>query len=211
MTMEINILIHGNSEGFNSEFMQFINSGLNKVGKETFGFDFDYIANGTAPSGGFIEEHLKIKKIISDHVNKGYTKINLIGKSFGGVLCLSEEIVSNVGVSKIVILGFPYLLGYPTDLSLLKTKPVVGKPNFRDECIRQCKKLGRFLSKVNIVQGANDLLCDLVKLEELNKLTENAINIIKIDNASHGFKSINAETTVEQNYNKVVSAILSVL
>jgi len=209
--MEINILIHGNSEGFNSEFMQFINNGLNKAGKKTFGFDFDYIANGTAPSGSFIEEHPKIKKIINDHVNKGYTKIHLIGKSLGGVLCLDEEIVGNVGVSKIVILGFPYLLGYPADLSLLKTKPIVGKPNFRDEYIRQCKKLGKFLSKVNIVQGANDLLCDPEELEELNKSVGNAINIIKIDNASHGFKSINAETTVEQNYNKVVSAILGVL
>jgi predicted alpha/beta-hydrolase family hydrolase len=209
--MEINFLIHGNSEGFNSQFMQFVNDGLTKAGKETYGFDFDYIVNGTSPSKDFIEEHLKIKGTMNDYINKGYTKVNLIGKSLGGVLCLDDEIVNNATVTKIVILGFPYLLGYPADLSLLKTKPVVGKPNFRDEYSQQFKKLGRGLSKVNIVQGASDLLCNPEKLEGLNKSVGNAINIIKIDNASHGFKPVNADTTVEQNYNKVVSAILSVV
>ncbi|MFA5776699.1 MAG: alpha/beta family hydrolase [Patescibacteria group bacterium] len=186
--MEINILIHGSSAGFNSQFMQFINTGLNKAGKETFGFDFDYIVNDTAPSKGFIEEYEKIERVISDHVNKGYTKINLIGKSLGGVFCLNEEIASYA--DKIVILGFPYSLGYPVEL---------------------CKKLGKNASKVSIIQGTNDSLCDLDKLKKLNKIVGGVINIIIINNASHGFKPINADTTVEQNYNKVVSAILGVL
>lgn len=186
--MEINILIHGSSEGFNSQFMQFINAGLNRAGKKTFGFDFDYIASGTAPSKDFIDEYAKLKSVINHHINRGYTKINLIGKSLGGVLCLHEEIIRHA--NKVVILGFPYSLGYSADL---------------------CKKLGKNASKVSIIQGTNDSLCNLEELAELNQSMVSEISIIAIDNASHGFKPINSNTTLEQNYIQVVSAILSVL
>lgn len=186
--MEINILIHGSSEGFNSQFMQFINAGLIKAGKETFGFDFDYITNGTAPSKDFIDEYAKLKSVINHHINRGYTKINLIGKSLGGVLCLHEEIASYA--NKIIILGFPYSFGYPVDL---------------------CKKLGKNASKISIIQGTNDALCDLEKLAELNQSIGSTMGIIAIGNASHGFKPITTDTTLDQNYTKVISAILSVL
>lgn len=209
--MEINILIHGYKEGFNSQFMQFLYTSLKNAGKVVYGFDFDYIENNNQPSLDFKEEHNKLIKIIEGFKSKGYTKINLIGKSLGGTFCLNQTITNDPCINKIIIVGFPYVLGYPANLELLKSKPVVEGHSTFEDYKNQFSKLGDTLSKLTIIQGGNDILGSLNTLRNLIDKTNNNIKLFTIKNASHGFKPIDSSTTIEENYNSLFKILSSIL
>ncbi|HVX92711.1 MAG TPA: alpha/beta family hydrolase [Candidatus Dojkabacteria bacterium] len=207
--MEINILIHGNSDGFNSDFMQYINNELKAIGKECYGFDFDYITNGTEPSVGYEDELSKLRGIIEGFERKGYDKINLIGKSLGGTICLNREISNDPAVQKIVIIGFPFILGFPVDLALLKVKPVVAKPGAEDMYIKVFNTLDA--NKIKIIQGRDDLLGSNVVLSKLFRRLNTKPEIFYIKNASHGFKPINDTSTFEDNMEKITELLKVIL
>jgi len=205
----MNILVHGNSEGFNSEFMQYIANRLKELGKEVYGFDFEYIRNGSEPSKWLAKELDQLKKIIEDFKSKGYDKINLIGKSLGGTICLNELIANDEHVNKIVIVGFPYILGFPADLSLLEIKPVVAKPEAEQMYIEAFGKLGQNASKISIIQGKDDLLGSADILNSLLLKLSIKPKISYVENSSHGFKPINETTTLDQNMQKIMEIIKS--
>lgn len=202
--MEINILIHGNSEGFNSEFMQYLSKNLRKDGKEICGFDFAYITNNSSPSQNLKNEIEQLNEIVKKYQNFGYSKINLIGKSLGGTICLDSSIIKNPNVNKVVIVGFPIILGFPADLSLLKIKPVVAKKTWVSEYVNAFEKIGKDCKKIAIIQGTNDLLGSSEDIESLQENLSIQLPIFNVSNASHGFKPINDTTKLDDNMKKIV-------
>lgn len=205
--MKINILVHGNSEGFNSDFMQYLNNHLKAHKRDCYGFDFDYIVKQKEPSLGQKKELSQLLKIIKDFKQQGYKEINLIGKSLGGVICLNEEIVKDPNVKNIFILGFPLVLGFPSDLSILKTKPIIPNPNAVEEYVKVFNQIGNNIDKIKIIQGTNDLSCPAELLSTLFNKCKKSPQIFLIENASHSFKPITEDTTLEANLDKIVNII----
>lgn len=205
--MEINVLIHGNSEGFKSDFMQSIFDGLTSSEMECYGFDFDYIIKSSEPSLGLKDELGKLRVIIKDLEGKGYNKINLIGKSIGGTLCLEDAIVNDRNINKIFIVGFPYKLGYPADLALLKTKPVIERDSAKEDYTKLFSKIKKNFNKIIIIQGENDLLGSRENIDNLFSQFRENINIFFLKNSSHGFKPISEITTLDENMDKIVRII----
>lgn len=207
--METNILVHGNSEGYNSEFMQYIAKHLYQSGKKVFGFDFKYINKDSEPSKNLEKELEQLKGVIQEHKNRGYNSINLIGKSLGGTICLNTEIVNDKSVKNIFIVGFPIILGFPANLSLLKNKPVQNDPEAIDMYRKLFKKLGQNVKKITIIQGKDDLLGDKKTIQSSMSSLSVKPKILFVENASHGFKPINDSKNLEQNMNEIVDIILS--
>jgi len=207
--MSINILVHGNSEGFNSEFMQYIDNHLKAFKKNCFGFDFDYITKNTEPSLAQKRELKQLIGIIKGLKQSGYKEINIIGKSLGGVICLNEEIVKDLSIKSIFILGFPLILGFPPDLSILKTKPIVPNINAEDQYTKLFNKIGNNIDKIKIIQGTQDLSCPVESLNKMFNRFKQKPRIFFIENASHSFKPMTDATTLETNLDKIVNIINS--
>ena len=203
----INLFVHGSSEGFNSELIQFLYKELKKVGKDCYGFDFEYIKNKAKPSDNNVEEIKELRKIISAFEKKGYQQINLIGKSMGGIISLHKDIISDPKINKIIILGFPVKLGYPIDLKLLARKPFIPKLNYRNEYIKHLNKINHLSSKIAIVQGLKDLLGSKEDIDNINSDLKNKLHIKYLDNAMHGFYPLTEETNKENNFKKVLSLV----
>lgn len=207
--MQINILIHGYSEGYTSEFMQYIAKNLEKNGKEVLGFDFRYITNHSEPSENLEDELNQLKDVIEDCKKNGYTHINLIGKSLGGTIALNPKIIQDEYISDVVLLGFPLALGYPADLSILKNKLVY----FEGRCIDTYKELfeniGDTVSKITIIQGREDWLGEKDILLSFFKEVSHKPDVKFVNNASHGFKPIKEGKTLEENLNEITAIILS--
>ena len=201
--MTINILVHGNSEGFQSDFMQYLNNHLVAEKKECYGFDFKYITEGREASLNQKEELNQLLSVIQKFKNLGYKNINIIGKSLGGVIALNKEIVEDPSVRKIFVLGFPLVLGFPADLSLLKTKPVIPDPHAVDEYEKIFNDLGDDINKIKIIEGTNDASCPM----ELIETCKNKPEVFFVENASHSFRPVDDQTTWEANMDKILEII----
>ncbi len=205
----INLFLHGASEGFNTELIQFLFQKLNERQNECFGFDFEYIKSGGQPSLQNEKEIEELKNVIDSFQKKGYQKINIIGKSMGGVISLHEDIISNPIVNKIIILGFPVKIGFPLELDLLKENPFKEKPGYVKDYVEHLNKLGDLLNKLTIIQGLEDLLGTKKDIDEINLQLKHQLNISYIKNATHGFYPITNETIKEENFNNVLNQILT--
>lgn len=203
----INLFLHGASEGFNSELIQFIFAKLKEEQNECYGFDFEYIKSGEQPSKGNENEIHELKRVINTLVEKGYQEINIIGKSMGGIISLHEDIISNPHVKKIYILGFPVKLGYPLMISLLKEEPFNPKSGYKKEYIEHLNKLGDLLRKITIIQGTNDLLGSKADIEEISLELKYPLTVFYIENATHGLYPLTEQTSKEDNFNKVLRYI----
>ncbi len=205
--MEINILVHGNSEGFQSDFMQYIYTNLTKIGKKCYGFDFNYLKTGKEPSVGLKEEVDQLIEVVRHFEQLGYTSINIIGKSLGGVICLNENILNNPYIKNIYILGFPIILGFPLELFRLKTKPIAPDPCAIDEYTKLFKDIGKDMKKVKIIQGTKDLSCPVEQLKSLCNMCLEKPDVYFVENASHSFKPITEDTTFEENLECMINII----
>ena len=87
-TKTINLFLHGASEGFNSELIQFLFAKLKENQNECYGFDFEYIKSGGQPSKDNQKEIGELNNVIDSLQRKGYQRINIIGKSMGGIMVM---------------------------------------------------------------------------------------------------------------------------
>lgn len=207
--MEINILVHGNSEGYNSEFMQYIAKHLEQSRKKVFGFDFNYIVKGLEPSESLRDEFKQLKKVIQDQKDKGYEDINLIGKSLGGTICLNPDIVNDKSIKNILVIGFPIILGFPADLALLKNKPVQVTKGCIEKYRRLFQEFSKDTKKITIIQGGDDLLGDKKIIKSFQSSLSVKPKILYVENASHGFKPVREGKSFNQNMEELEKIILS--
>ena len=207
--MEINILVHGNSEGYNSEFMQYVAKHLEQSGKKVLGFDFNYIDKGLEPSDSLRDEFKQLKKVIQDQKEKGYENINLIGKSLGGTICLIPDIVNDKSIKNILVIGFPIILGFPADLALLKNKPIQVR-KWRIEKYRKLfEEFGKDTKKITIIQGEDDLLGDKKTIKSFLSSLSVKPKVLYVENASHGFKPVREGKSFYQNMGELGKIVLS--
>ncbi len=205
--MKINILLHGNSEGFQSDFMQYLNDHLIAQKKECYGFDFKYIVEGKESSLNQKEELKQLLLVIKNFKNLGYKNINIIGKSLGGVIALNKEIIEDPSVKKVFVLGFPLVLGFPADLSLLKIKPVIPNPYAVEEYAKIFNDLGNNIGKIKILEGTNDASCPTELIETLREKCKKKLEVFFIENASHSFRPVDDQITWEVNMDKILNII----
>jgi predicted alpha/beta-hydrolase family hydrolase len=208
--MNINILIHGYSKDCESEFMQYISKSIKDQGHTVYKLNLDYIKHNREPSNNLSEEILQLQNTIQNLKSKGYKKINLIGKSLGGILCLNPEIANINYINKIIILGFPYILGFPPNVNLLKTKPIIGDPNAKN-LYKDLFNKHENIKKIYIIQGMNDLLGSPELIKDLLLELPVKPNVFYIENCSHGFKPVTKKTTLRENLSNIESILLKIL
>lgn len=205
--MEINILLHGYSEGYNSKFMQYVSKELERMGKNVLGFGFRYIVDGIKPSENLLKEFNQLKEVIAECKSKGYDSINLIGKSLGGTISLHPDIIKDRCIKSITLLGFPLALGFPANISLLEDSSISPREVCIDTYRELFQKVVGYIQKITIIQGDTDWLGNKDELLSLFNNTPIKPNISFVNNASHGFKPITDTETFENNLEKVVDIL----
>jgi predicted alpha/beta-hydrolase family hydrolase len=155
------------------------------------------------PSKDLSREIDELNELIKEMLEKkgkspNSLKINILGKSLGGVIALNLcRFLMRRYINKIIVLGFPFLLGNPPRLNLLKEEAPL--PNYNLEYYLLFNDLRRV--KVNILQGLKDDLCQVDKLEKITKRYSN-IRLIKFKNADHDFSCYK-----KNNFKPVLTAI----
>lgn len=208
--MEIDLLIHGYSKSCKSEFMQYISKSIKDQGHTVYELNLDYIKNGEKPSNNLSKELFQLKNTIQDLKDEGYKEINLIGKSLGGILCLNPEIANDNPIKKIIILGFPFILGFPPDVNILTSKPLVKNPQAKEMYIQVFNKVEN-VKKINIIQGLNDLLAPPQLIDDFMRELTVKPHISYLQNSSHGFKPITKETSWKENLSAIKNILESIL
>lgn len=185
---DIVIFSHSLSKNYESDLSQSILESLYKKDIGIVVFNFYFFKNNTNPSANLIDEITQLNLIISlvkDRLRPN--KISLVGISLGGVIntscCLG---IKNKEISSIFIVGFPFKLGFPPKINLLKdSNPVI--PNYFLEYKQLFKLVNR---RVFVIQGDRDDLCDVSEcIKFFNKYDNCAV--FKVKGANHGFISHN--------------------
>jgi len=110
----------------------------------------------------------------------------IIGKSWGGVLGLCIADYYDQPVKGIIILGFPFLLGYPPQISLLKDRnPTL--PDYKKEFRSVLNNLEKKQIPIYILQGDKDDLGPIYNLIKIADKFRN-INVIPFAGSSHSFE-----------------------
>lgn len=167
-----NIILHGGSKGIESDFIRKIFDRSVAEGFTTIAFNFPYLDRGEEnPSGDeLIEEVEALSKVVELLQGLGYSKINLIAKSLGGIVSsFYLKRPSDVNFN-LTILGF-----------------VVGDV-----------KLDDFKGKLIVIQGNNDRFgnIDAVRQELETQGITNA-TLINIQDADHSYRDESKEPKFE--------------
>lgn len=164
---QLDIVMHGISEGIESRFMSKIINSAKAEGNSVVAFNFEYLDRGETKSSGneLNEERATLQKIL-DYCNANdFDHIRLIGKSLGGiVLARYLKDIKEEDQSKFSVLIFGYVIG---DIDIKS-----------------------FTGSIRIIQGSKDKFGDLSAVKkDLEGAKSQNIDMIEIEGASHGYKN----------------------
>lgn len=171
-TDTIDIILHGGSVGLDSDFIKsvFNNSVVN--GHSVLAFNFPYYDRGDTSSSGeaLLEEQEAILKYLEYIRPFGYTKINFIAKSLGGIVLSkflsNHKLPADYQLKDIVVMGF-----------------VVGQVDFSGH-----------KGHIKVIQGSEDKFGnDVIVKSELIKQGLDDYEIIPIKAADHSYNTPNTK------------------
>jgi predicted alpha/beta-hydrolase family hydrolase len=162
----LDVVMHGKSEGMESRFIQKVISASRKAGNSTIAFNFPYLERGDDKSSGpELEEEIEtLKGILRICRVDQYKRVNLIGKSFGGIVAsyfLKQLSAAEQEKFSIIILG--YVTGY-MDLK-----------NFR--------------GRIVVIQGQKDKFGGMETVRrDLEETESQEIKLYEIPQADHSYR-----------------------
>jgi esterase/lipase len=187
------IFLPGYTGGLETFFIkELISRFTEKKEYDVFAVDIDYKSDII---DSFEKSQEKIKDLISEYKDQHPQKnVCVIAKSLSGSLCL--HLFDSLKVSKMIILGFPVVLGWPPRISLLN-QDNTKIPNYKKEWREALEKISK---PVKILSGEKDDLTDNIFLEEISKENKNIeLNVISgvghdlINNKKEGLFKVTEE------------------
>lgn len=182
---DLDVLLHGSSEGMNYSLMQKVFDESVKQGHSVVNFNFPYFERGDEQSSGpeLKEELETLKSVLDECKAVEYKHIRLIGKSLGAIIAscylktLSKE--EQLKYSTIVF-------GYVTGSIDLKS----------------------FEGKIDIIQGEKDKFGNIeVVKNNLKDAVSKDINYFEIKNADHSYRNELKEPVFEDEAIEVFSKL----
>ena len=170
------IISHGSNKGNDSSLIVGIADGLYEAGASVVTFNFSYLNKRIENSRGLVDELNDLWNIY-EFVHKKYPekKINLVGKSLGGVV--SSWLPNEKGVK-------------PESISLMGCVVGEGGVDF-----------GNYSGPIVIVQGENDRYGNKESVELFMKNYQGKVVVKEIANADHSYRNTDKESGPE-NYEK---------
>lgn len=171
----INIIVHGGSAGYESDFIQKIYYKSISLQISTFAFNFGFITRGEqGPVNENLDEELEdFNEVIKNLKDIGYSKFHIIAKSLGGIVSarflnsLDRLEHSNYRIT---------ILGYVTGSIDLKT----------------------FSGQIDIIQGEKDRFGDFDTVkDDLKDAISNKITFNSVKNADHSYRNELKQPTYE--------------
>ncbi len=165
-TETLDVVLHGSSQGMDSDFINKIIEAARKEGKSVIAFNFPYIERGEENSSGpeLIEEIDVLKNILDYCQSDNYSHIRLIGKSLGAVVAAAylEKLEANQ-MKKYSVIIFGYDIGYI---------------DIKD-----------FSGKIVIVQGSKDKFGNVEAVkQDMSGAISKDITYCSIEGADHSYR-----------------------
>ncbi len=180
------IMSHGLADNHEAALIDSISKTLYNCGVGVVVYDFSFTKNKSQPSDGISKEVADLQHVIStvkSIINP--SEVSLAGKSLGGIVsaiyCSSS---TGQDVRNLIIVGFPFKLGFPPNFMLLKEEnPIL--PDYKSEYKNLFQKIK---TPTLIIQGDQD---DLGEIEECKDFLKNYANcsLEVVGGATHGFVS----------------------
>jgi len=165
------IVLHGASEGIDSDFIQYIHTELVKRGEAVLSFNWPYLQAGGEPSDNLLDEQSALQEAAEFMRSEGYTRLHIVAKSLGGIVAsrwLQQPNDLNVEVG---ILGF--VIGDVATDSLAKKLRVV-------------------------VQGERDRFGNAEKVRKELAIHDINSTVIEIADADHSYRNTAGEPFYQQ-------------
>ena len=164
-TENIDVLLHGGSKGFDSEFITKIFNRSAQVGHSVIAFNFPYLDRGDDSSSGeeLLDEQEALGQILNYLQPFGYKKIRFIAKSLG-------RIVLSKYVSK--------LSSEDTDVEIVIIGYVLGDIDFTG-----------YSGKISVIQGSEDKFGDDTAVKTDLEKQGISCNVIRIEGADHSYRT----------------------
>ena len=197
------VFSHSLSDTHESDLAKKITQKLYNAGIAVALYDFSFTKKGGKPSGDLSREVNELDFVVSTVSKKIQPeKIVLIGKSLGGVV---NAIYCSKNVSatilSVFIIGFPFKLGFPPRLELLKDQdPIL--PDYVSQYDNLFKSIK---TQVFVIQGDSD---DLGEIDECKDffIKHNNCTLNIVENSTHGFTSPDNKNIT--HYDKCAELIL---
>jgi len=163
----LDVILHGSSDGMDSQFITKIWNASVKNGSSTVAFNFPYLERGDANSSGgqLAEEVDALESILKVCQSGNYRTTRLIGKSLGGIVAnyfLKNLPEDEKGKYSIVIFGY-----IPGSIDLKS-----------------------FPGKIDIIQGSQDRFGDIEKVKgDLGDTLSKNIKFYSVEGADHSYRN----------------------